>query len=182
MEGSGTVMDLETHIGGLGECARHDSLTLLRQARRDDWNVELVEKVLRDLVGDVLRWKESWANEKVTRDREVRAASDRALDCTAHGRVISDLEKQVHHFDESYRGADAARVALVGGYWNLRDILTTLRKQIADGGRAPATDRLLDSIIAVLSEALDDSGRAMDNPPKRRPAQAKLAKVAGVDQ
>ena len=162
----------EGTIGALPLSIRQSAQTLLRAG------APMPEVV--DLAKEIHRLREQVAQVQVDKDRQVQAASERALDCADHGRIIADLEKQSASLDESYRGADAGRVVLVGGYFNLRDILTKLRKQIADGGKSPATDRLLDSIIAVLSEALNDSGRAMDNPPKRRPAQNKLAELAGV--
>jgi hypothetical protein len=61
-------------------------------------------------------------------------------------------------------------------YWQLREILTAIRKQIADGGAVPPADRLLDGVIAVLDEGLADHDR-VQAPKKRRPAQEALFEV-----
>jgi hypothetical protein len=51
---------------------------------------------------------------RVDRDRGIREASARALDCEAHGEVIKGLEDQVTAFDESGRRSEAGRLALLG--------------------------------------------------------------------
>lgn len=58
----------------------------------------------------------------VDRDRQVREASRRALDCDAHGAQLRELEGQVDHFSRTAEQNDRARVALLGLAQELREI------------------------------------------------------------
>lgn len=51
---------------------------------------------------------------RVDRDQGVREASQRALNCPAHGEVIKGLESQVAVLDSSQRCTEAGRLALLG--------------------------------------------------------------------
>jgi len=51
---------------------------------------------------------------RVDRDRGIREASARALDCDAHGEVIKSLEDQVHAFHENWARSEAGRLAVLG--------------------------------------------------------------------
>jgi hypothetical protein len=107
----------------------------------------------------------SWLQDQVThahvdRDRGIREASARALDCEAHGEVIRGLEDQVHHFDESYRRADAGRVALLG-LLHAVDELVRARKE----GRL--TNLTLDELVKALAESAKKTSAAHERAWKR---------------
>ncbi|MEO3922690.1 hypothetical protein ABGB07_02225 [Micromonosporaceae bacterium B7E4] len=125
---------------------------------------------------EINRLRESVAAVMVDRDRQVRAASARPLDCADHGRVIAELEKQLHYFSTTYRTTDHQRMVLVQGYWQMRDSFEALRKRLADGDEPPPVDVLAAAVIEVLSEALRDHDRPPP-PAKRRPAQQALFEV-----
>jgi hypothetical protein len=133
-------------------------------------------KTVEEYERDINRWRESWAQVKVDKDREVRAASARALDCADHGRIIAGLEKQLYAVDTQYQTTDQQRMALVMGCWHLRESFEVLRKRLADGDAPPPLEPIVDAVIAVLSEALADHDR-VQAPKKRRPAQQALSEV-----
>jgi hypothetical protein len=60
---------------------------------------------------------------RVDRDRGIREASARALDCEAHGDVIKGLEAQVHAFDKSARNSEAGRLAALGFLFAVDEVL-----------------------------------------------------------
>lgn len=75
------------------------------------------------LVDEIHRQKDAWAAVSVDRDRKVRAASKRALDCTEHGHLIAALEKQVGEFDRLFHTADHARVIAIQGISRIKEHL-----------------------------------------------------------
>lgn len=67
-----------------------------------------------DLVNHIEFMRGQVAAVSVDKDRQVRAASERALDCDSHGEVIRGLERQVTAFDDSARASEAGRMVLLG--------------------------------------------------------------------
>lgn len=51
---------------------------------------------------------------RTDRDRGIREADARVLDCDAHGEAIKALEGQVHAFDQSAARSEAGRLAVLG--------------------------------------------------------------------
>lgn len=74
---------------------------------------ELTPEVV-DLVTYVEFLGRQVAHVGVDRDHKVREAMARSGDCEAHGEEIKALSEQLGHFDQSYRRADAGRVAVLG--------------------------------------------------------------------
>lgn len=74
---------------------------------------ELTPEVV-DLVTYLEFMRGQVAAAQVDRDRGIREASARALDCDAHGEVIKGLEDQVTALDASQRRTEAGRLALLG--------------------------------------------------------------------
>jgi hypothetical protein len=70
------------------------------------------------------------AHVQVDKDRSVRAASARALDCEAHGEVIKGLEDQVSAIDASAQRNEKARLALLGFLQAVDDGLDNLRPDV----------------------------------------------------
>jgi len=66
-----------------------------------------------DIAEHVQRLRDQVTHVSVDKDRSVREASKRALDCGAHGEVIQGLEAQVAVFDASARRSEAGRLALL---------------------------------------------------------------------
>lgn len=68
---------------------------------------------------------------RVDRDRGIREASARALDCADHGEVIKALEDQVSAFDVSARASEAGRLAALGFLFAVDQLLEgTLRPDL----------------------------------------------------
>lgn len=65
------------------------------------------------LVDEIHRLRDQAGHLMVDRDRQVREASRRALDCQEHGTQIRELESQVNHFSRAAERNDRGRVALL---------------------------------------------------------------------
>jgi hypothetical protein len=76
-----------------------------------------------DLVTYLEHMRGQVAAAHVDRDRGIRAASERALDCQAHGEVIKALEDQVAAFDRSARNSEAGRLAALGFLFAVDEVL-----------------------------------------------------------
>jgi len=92
---------------------------------------------------------------RVDRDRGIREASARALDCDAHGEVIRGLEEQVAAFDSAQRRADAGRLALLG----LTFAVDELVRQHKDG---QLPDLTVDKLVKALADAVKKTHAAHD--------------------
>jgi hypothetical protein len=106
-----------------------------------------------DLAEEIHRLRDQVAAVQVDRDRQVRAASARALDCEEHGKDIARLEEQLTHSDKSARQNDAGRVALLGGFFQLEDAITMLRDNIKRGHPVPELGKVLDVFANALERA-----------------------------
>ncbi|TDC35706.1 hypothetical protein [Micromonospora sp. KC213] len=85
-----------------------------------------------DLVEEIHRLRNQVAAVQVDADRQVRAASERALSCEAHGEVIRGLEAQVTHFERQAAKNDRGRIALLGLPHALEDLKADARVTVAD--------------------------------------------------
>lgn len=84
-----------------------------------------------DLVTYVGFLEDQATHARVDRDRGIREASARALDCDDHGRVIKALEGQVHAFDQHAARSEAGRLAALGFLFAVDQLLDgTLRPDI----------------------------------------------------
>lgn len=135
----------------LGE-HRARAMRLVYTARRDGWNVELIEQVLVDFADQVEHFRTSWAQAKVDGDRRERQAYARALDCTEHGHVIDGLEKQLTAADRFGRSADRSRREYIAGVHNLVQAVDRIRKRVADGDTdgIPDLPDFLDTLAGYL--------------------------------
>ncbi|MBC9001273.1 hypothetical protein [Micromonospora aurantiaca (nom. illeg.)] len=135
----------------LGE-HRARAMRLVYTARRDGWNVELIEQVLVDFADQVEHFRTSWAQAKVDGDRRERQAYARALDCTEHGHVIDGLEKQLTAADRFGRSADRSRREYIAGVHNLAQAVDRIRKRVADGDTdgIPDLPDFLDTLAGYL--------------------------------
>jgi hypothetical protein len=143
----------------LGGHARAAVVSLLARSRAEGWRVDLVETAVGGLAGQALLYRSWWAGAQVSRDRAVRAASARALDCAEHGTQIAELERQLHHADGQYRSAERCRRAYVEGLHNLTTALTGLRFRVDAGDPdLPSLGRAVD-ILAALVAAIEKAAR-----------------------
>jgi hypothetical protein len=97
----------DTLLGATSMYVRPSAWKIVRQAP------ELTPEVV-DLVTYLEFMRDQVAAAHVDRDRGIREASKRALDCDAHGEVITGLEGQVAAFDARARKSEAGRLALLG--------------------------------------------------------------------
>lgn len=137
-----------------GTSRRQPVVDLLHTARREQWHVTLVEAALTACTDQIHQYRDWWAAVKVAKDREVREASARALDCTEHGHIIDSLEKQLAHFEHTYRAADRSRRAYLTGVHQLADSIHRIQKRIRDGDTDGLPD--LPAFVDTLAGVLDD--------------------------
>lgn len=105
-----------------------------------------------DLVTYIGFLEDQATHARVDRDRGIREASARALDCDDHGRVIKGLEEQVHAFDLAQRRADAGRLAALGFLFAV--------DQLLEGTLRP--DLTVAQLVAALKAASKKSHAAHD--------------------
>jgi phosphoglycerate dehydrogenase-like enzyme len=109
-----------------------------------------------DLVTYCEFMRDQVAHVQVDKDRSVREASARALDCAAHGEMIQILESQVGHFDKAHQHADGGRVALLGLLFALDQLL-----------ESPRADLTVAQLLAALRDASKKTHAAHDRAWKR---------------
>lgn len=119
---------------------------------------ELTPEVV-DLVTYIEFLGDQATHARVDRDRGIREASARALDCQAHGDVIKALEDQVAGFDASARRSEAGRLAVLGLLFEL-DKVTRAYRDGHDIGTMSA-------LIKALEEASKKTNAAHDRAWKR---------------
>jgi hypothetical protein len=141
--------NLHTSIQAMNSTPRKAAYAIARAVDGNEELTEVIETALADLVGEVHRLKDAWAAVMVDKDRSVRAASERALDCDEHGKVIADLEKQADAFSKEAHKNDKARRALLSGITAFDDLVTAI-----DSGARPIgeLDTLIDAIRGVLKK------------------------------
>jgi hypothetical protein len=156
-----TCADGSAHLGGAHidpRSALYDgqdtTVNALPMAARDACRALLaagasVPEVV-DLAQEIHRLRRQVAAVQVDKDRQVRAASERALDCEAHGKDIRRLEEQVAHFEKAAEQNNAGRLALLGGLGPIEDAIRTLQEAIFHGDPVPD----LKTVLGVLSDAL----------------------------
>lgn len=82
-----------------------------------------VDVAAQGCLDEIYRLGQQVAHVRVDADHKVRDAMRRADDCIEHGKMITDLEAQVTHFDRSQRRTEKARLALLGEHQAIRDFL-----------------------------------------------------------
>lgn len=122
---TGACTEAGPHLGGVHLDPRHPlydgpstTVNALPHQARDAARVLLaggapVPEVI-EMAKEILRLRSQVAAVQVDKDRQVRAAMQRADDCTEHGKDIVRLNEQVYFFDELARKNDAGRLALLG--------------------------------------------------------------------
>lgn len=110
-----------------------------------------------DLVTYIGFLEDQATHARVDRDRGIREASSRALDCGAHGEVISSLEAQVAAFDASARSSEGGRLAALGFLFAV--------DQLLDGTLRP--DLTVAKLVTALKGASKKTHAAHDRAWKR---------------
>lgn len=142
----------DTLLGATSMYVRDSARKIIRTAP------ELTPEVV-DLVTYLEFMRGQVAAAQVDRDRGIREASARALDCDAHGEVIKGLEDQVAGFDASARRSEAGRLAVLGLLFEL-DKVTKAYRDGHDIGTMSA-------LIKALEEASKKTHAAHDRAWKR---------------
>lgn len=93
------------------------------------------------------------AHVQVDRDRQVREASRRALDCEAHGEIIRETEKQVAHFDASAEKHNKGRLALLGFLNAVDDFVSGYDKQVSHGQDTPSAVEIVEALRKASKKA-----------------------------
>lgn len=128
---------------------------------RSDTELRAAADLAVDTAGrEIERLRQQVAHVQVDADHKIRDASRRALDCTDHGKVIADLERQVHHFDRSQHRTEKARLALLGEHQAIRDFIDAY-----DTGRGPDVDvpKLVEALRKMNKRASAAHARAWNN-------------------
>lgn len=126
-----------------------------------------------DLVQEIHRLNRTVAALRVDKDRSVEAASRRALDCADHGHLIKSAEESAHHFDQMADRHEAARRALVGVLYTLKDAVGVLQGKARRGEELPTTAELVETIGGFL----DKASKSHDAAWRREEAKARNRKV-----
>jgi hypothetical protein len=113
-----------------------------------------------DLAHEIHRLRDQVAAVRVDMDRQVRAASERALDCEEHGKDIRRLEEQVHHFDKAATRDNAGRLALLGGLHPIEDAIRTLQESARRGDKVPDLKTVLDVFAKAIERTYAAHKRA----------------------
>ena len=109
-----------------------------------------------DLVTYVGFLEDQATRARADRDRGIREASARALDCADHGEVIKALEGQVHAFDQSARRSEAGRLAMLGFLFAVDKLL-----------ESPRSDLTVKQLLAALAGASKKTHAAHDRAKSR---------------
>jgi hypothetical protein len=110
-----------------------------------------------DLVTYIGFLEDQATHARTDRDRSVREASARALDCADHGEVIKALEAQVHAFDQSAARSEAGRLAVLGFLFAVDQLL----------GGTVRPDLTVAELMASLKAAAKKTHAAHDRAWKR---------------
>jgi hypothetical protein len=113
-----------------------------------------------DLAREIHRLRDQVAAVQVDKDRRVRAASDRALDCEEHGKDIRRLEEQVHHFDQAAARDNAGRLALLGGLHPIEDAIRGLQEKARRDEKVPDLTAVLDVFAKAIERTYAAHKRA----------------------
>jgi len=132
----------EITIGALGHQQRDAAWTLRRLATVD--NRHEVDVAVYTFAREIHRLREAIGHLRVDRDRSVRAASERALDCVEHGKIIVDLEAQVHKCDTARRHTEDARRVLLGLLHQITSTVTAMRTRTKLGEPLPSGAEFVD--------------------------------------
>jgi hypothetical protein len=142
----------DTLLGATSMYVRSSAWKIIRTAP------ELTPEVV-DLVTYLEFMRDQVAAAHVDRDRGIRQASERALDCDAHGEVISGLETQLYAVGAAERRAENGRLALLG-FLHAVDEVTRAYRDGHDIGTMSA-------LIKALEEASKKTHAAHDRAWKR---------------
>jgi hypothetical protein len=118
---------------------------------------ELMPEVV-DLVTYVGFLSDQTTHARVDRDRGIREAGAKALDCEAHGEVIKGLQDQVHAFGKSAERSEAGRLVALGFLHAVDQVLERAEWVL------PET---LDQLLAALASASRKTHAAHDRAWKR---------------
>lgn len=107
------VKPIMLHHGAFGDIPRDET----------DTPREALEVALDAAFREINRLGQQVAHVQVDADHKIRDASRRALDCTDHGRLITELEQQVAHYAEAEARTERARLALLSEHQAIRDFV-----------------------------------------------------------
>lgn len=161
----------EPHRGGVHIDPRHEwyegphstiqvlPLTVRQAARRlIDSAPALMPEVV-DMAREILRLRDQVGHMMVEADHRELAALKRAESCEEHGKDIARLEEQVTHFEREADQNDAARRALLAGWWPLREAVEVLQER-AKLGEAPDAATIVDTVARHVAKVMAAHGRA----------------------
>lgn len=113
-----------------------------------------------ELANEIHRLRDQAGHLMVDKDRAVRAAMDRALDCEAHGKDIEALNDQLGAVGQQSDKHDRARSVLAVGILNYQQQLEEIQANAKRGAKV-STDEILDALIKGLKRLGAQHDRAM---------------------
>lgn len=127
------------------DAAHHLIGALADSGRFADLSKQLADlDAVSDLLEEMHRWKDSWANEHVDKDRQVRAAMARSADCKAHGEQIKELSGQLDAIDQSRDRSETCRLIMLGWYQACVTFVDHARANQRAGRALPPSDKILE--------------------------------------
>lgn len=105
----------------------------------------LVETAAHAAYRELDRLRRQVAHVRVDADHKVRDAMRKADDCTHHGQMIKDLERQVNAFDKARDRSEKGRLALLGFLTAIDDFVEKYR--------TAGTERTTEEIVTALEAA-----------------------------
>lgn len=113
---------------------------------------EVVDVAVHAALEEIGFLNDQLAHVRVDADRKVREASKRALDCDDHGKVIRDLEGQLHHFDQAAERSEKGRLALLGGITAFDQFVDAVDVKKRLGEPLPDTSAVVEAIRGVVKK------------------------------
>jgi len=142
---------LQTRLqGGVGAKTRDAARIILATQQYGTPTHDSLVEALHQIVDETERWKDAWASEHTSKDREVRRTMARSSDCETHGDMLRDLEDQVTAANGSYDNAEAARLVLLGWYQTCRDFVDGARLRKGLGEDYPTSERIVEWMMKQL--------------------------------
>jgi hypothetical protein len=156
---------LWTKLKANGWKSREAAQAILRQVEQaglSPENAAAVIEALHDIIDETSHWRDSWAYVTVEMDHKVREAMARSELCEVHGEEIKELGKQIDHFLNSYRKADAGRVALIGALFRMEQFTDGYDLKVALGQDVPDGPAIVAALRKSLTQAHAAHKRAVE--------------------
>lgn len=111
------------HISHITYKIRSDLYALLAVKKDHPELAEIIDTAVVKATNEIDFLGQQIAHVRVDADNKVRDAMRRADDCTEHGKMITDLGRQVGYFAKAEERQERARLALLGEHQAIREMI-----------------------------------------------------------